>query len=299
MSWTLSGHPKTQKITKQLAEKFANMDPAPHDRPLSEVRLKVYEKIIMAGGFRPVDWAAAYCKDTGSTYRVNGKHTSTLTSGMGLDAVQDLYAVVSYYECDTLEDVARLYSTYDSKTQSRTANDINQSFASCVPQLEGVDSRTINLCTGAIWYSQILEAYKNMQQAERAEALLEHHDFVVWVYDLLGRNTSGKGKTAHLKRMPVIAAMYSTWNKAPQVAKRFWEAVRDETGARPEEPSRKLAKFLLLNSTLNMRGDGKSGRYRVKEREFFVKSVHAWNAYRTDEPTNLNYTATAKPPSVK
>lgn len=299
MSWTLTGHPKTQKITKSLAEKFANMDPAPHDRPLSEIRLKVYEKIIVAGGFRPVDWAAAFCKQTGSTYRVNGKHTATLTSGMDLDAVQDLYAVVSYYECDTLEDVARLYSTYDSKTQSRTVNDINQSFASCVPQLEGVDSRTINLCTGAIWYSSILETYKHMQQAERAEALLEHHDFVVWVYELLGRNTSSKSKVAHLKRMPVIAAMYSTWNRAPLVAKRFWEAVRDETGARPEEPTRKLAKFLLLNSTLNMRGDGKPGRYRVKEREFFVKSLHAWNAYRTDEPTNLSYTANAKPPVVK
>ena len=43
----------------------------------SEMRLGVYEKVARAGGFRPVQWASADCDETGSTYRVNGKHTAT------------------------------------------------------------------------------------------------------------------------------------------------------------------------------------------------------------------------------
>ncbi len=61
----------------------------------------------------------------------------------------ELYAVVEVFECDTLDDVARLYSTYDSKLQSRNVGDINRSFASCVPQLAEVDATTINNCVSA------------------------------------------------------------------------------------------------------------------------------------------------------
>src|ERR1700733_6817786 len=62
--WKLTGHPKTQIATRPLAEQFQRMEPAIQDRPVSELRLKVYEKIMRAGGFRPMSWAAAHCKET-------------------------------------------------------------------------------------------------------------------------------------------------------------------------------------------------------------------------------------------
>lgn len=296
MSWKIVGHPKTQAVTTALARKFAEMEPAPHDRPLSEIRLRVYEKIIREGGFRPCQWAMAYCEATGGTYRVNGKHTSTLMSGLDLNTVPKLYAVVEVYECDSLEDVARLYSTYDSKMQSRTAGDINHSFAACVPELNGVDSRTINLCVSAFWYARVQEAYKHMQSQERAEMLLEHFDYVKWVHELLG-NAGNNHRNGHIKRMPVFAAMYSTFVRDPRKAQAFWESVRDETGATPSEPTRKLARFLVLNSSMNRRES--AARHRVKDREFFVKSIHAWNAWRAGETTNLNYHVGADVPAAK
>lgn len=57
MSFKLVGKPVTLQVTRELAEEFVNMDPAPHDRPLSERRLQVYERLLNEGRFRPVTWA--------------------------------------------------------------------------------------------------------------------------------------------------------------------------------------------------------------------------------------------------
>lgn len=295
MGWKLTGHPKTQLVTTTLAKKFAEMDAAPNDRPLSEVRMRVYEKLIKEGGFRPCQWAAAYCKETGGTYRVNGKHTSTLM--MGLNPLPQLYAVIEWYECDELRDVSRLYATYDSKMQSRTVSDINRSFAACVPDLAGVHQRIIDRVPSAVWYSRMQERYSVMQPAERAEALLEHCDFVLWL-DKLVENTGTN--CGHLRRMPVVAAIFATYQKSQRAALEFWTAVRDETGPKPECPDRKIGRWLMLNSTgVSGRRKDSTSRFRVKDKEYFVKCLHAWNAYRAGETTNLNYHASAAIPAVK
>ena len=51
MSWKLIDRPKTLKVTKTLAKQFCEMEPAPHDRPLSERRLQVYQKLMNQGQF--------------------------------------------------------------------------------------------------------------------------------------------------------------------------------------------------------------------------------------------------------
>lgn len=296
--WKLTGHPKTQIATKALAEQFQRMEPAIQDRPVSELRLKVYEKIMRAGGFRPMSWAAAHCKETGATYRVNGKHTSLLCSSLPLKEIPTLYAIVEYYECDTLQDVAELYSTYDSKMQARTTRDINAAFASTIPQLAGVDLATITVAVSGISFSTLAgenKLYKRTQPQERAEALFEHHDFVTWLFGLVHK------KNSHIKRMPCVAAMYMTWQKAPRIATEFWTLIRDETAATPDHPTRKLARYLMVNSNrLQVRSRSNAqGPRRISDREYFVKCLHAWNAFREEENTNLNYHASKPVPSIK
>ena len=163
--WRLIGQPKTQDVTKRLAQAISTMESPPRERPVSERRLQVYERIMREGGFRPVTWAKAYCKETGSTYRVNGQHTSLLMSRMAEEpGMQKFHATVEVYECATLDDVSRLYATFDSKTMSRTTADINRSFAACVPALEGLPNNAINLCVAGIAYSRYQEKYTNQTQ---------------------------------------------------------------------------------------------------------------------------------------
>lgn len=297
MTWKLIGKPRTQKVTKFLATQFAEMDPAPRDRPLSERRLQVYQRILKEGGFRPVTWASAVCKETGGVYRVNGKHTSVMLSTAS--PLPDFYVTIEEYECDTLEDVAKLYGTFDSNLQSRSARDIYLSFASTVKELVGLPDRTISLAVAGMSMhltgSGTPGSKSRDQAADRAELLLEHPDFVVWINNILTSGSAarskqeGRAQSRHLLRQPVVAAMMGCWQKNKIQATEFWAAVRDETGARPDLPDRKLARYLTVTG---VDSGGGSRRLRpVTPREMYVKCIHAWNAWRKDEPTELKYYA--------
>ncbi len=96
----------------------------------------------------------------------------------------------------------------------------------------------------------------------------------------------------------MLAGLYLTFVRAPIVARKFWEEVRDETGGKPSDPTRQLARFLILNS--GSKGAASTHpRHRIKDRVFFVKTLLAWNAFRSNEATNLAYHAGAEIPDVK
>lgn len=296
MTWRLLGRPKTQKVTKALATQFAEMDPAPHDRPLSERRLQVYQRLLKDGSFRPVTWASALCVETSGVYRVNGKHTSTMLAG--IPTLPDFYVTVEEYECDTLEDVARLYATFDSKLMSRTTRDINLSFAATVNELIDISDKTINIAVSGMAYHIYGLQWSKTQPAERAELLLEHSDFVVWLGDGILGTPNDRATGYWLFRQPVVAAMFATWSKAKAASTEFWKAVREETGPKPDLPDRKIAKYLSTHALGTGSNKGPTVR-RADHREMYVKCLHAWNAWRRKETTNLNYYPTADVPAVK
>ena len=306
MGWQLRDRPKIVKVTKKLAQTFAEMDAAPRDRPLSERRLMVYRKILQEGGFRPVNWASVECKETGGTYRVNGKHTSTMLAN--LPETPEFYAILEEYTCDTLEDVAKLYATFDSSIQSRNARDIYLSFAATVPELKGLPASHITVAvTGMSMHLQGgNESSKGRDQAaDRAENLLEYPEFVLWLSGIFSSGESGgdqskrgeRQQSKHLRRQPVAGAMMGCWLKAKGPANLFWEAVRDETGATPNLPDRKLARFLLTTAVND--GSGAKKFRPVSGREMYVRCIHGWNAWRKNESTNLNYYPDKDVPSFK
>lgn len=294
--WTLIEPPKTLRVTRRVALEFAEMEPAPKDRPLSERRLQVYTALMNRGEFRPMSWASIRCHETGVTYRVNGKHTSTICST--LNPLPELYAVVERYECDDLDDVGRLYGTYDSKMQARTTADINRSFASCVPGLADIPTKIINACAGGMSFATFFQNYTSREQpAERAERLLEHSDFVEWINATLFRGSTGR--QTHLMRVPVVACIFQSYRKDRDRATEFWLAVRDETGVAPDLPDRRLAKYLTTSISSNGgRINAGVNRFRVTDREHFAKCVMAWNAWRKGEKTQMAYYADREIPPV-
>jgi hypothetical protein len=297
VTWKLVGKPVTVRATNKLATEFSTMDPVPHERGLSQRRLEIYKKILDQGAFRPVTWAKAYCTETNGTYRVNGQHTSTLLV-LQEGNFPEFYVTVECYACDTLTDVANLYNTFDSRLQSRSVHDINRSFASTVPSLKYVHDRVIHLIVSGVNYHLHGQGsnhfYGRITPADRAEVLLEYEGFGVWLSDLL-EGTQEIGKR-HLMRQPVVAVMFGTWKKDPALASEFWTLVRDETGATPEVPDRRLARYLLTHSV--GRGN-RTIRTNVGSKECYVKCIRAWNAWRRKIPTDLRYSEKDKVPELE
>lgn len=297
MGYEIVGTPMTEKVTKQLATKFRDMEPVPHDRPLNPRRLEAYRKMLSAGLFRPVQWATVHCNETQTTYRVNGKHTSNLFAEYE-ELPQGLHATIEHYHCDDLNDVARLYATFDSRAQVRTTNDINRAFAAIDPDLSELPTKIINLCVTAIAYSKHGEKYTQVPAAERAECLLDDQNksFVAWVHLVLG-SSSSKESSRLLWRSSVVAGMHASYQKSRRDANEFWLAVRDGTGATPKKPDRVLNRFLLGKAVIGSKTTRHSSGL-VSPREMYVKCLHAWNAWRRDMTTDLKYHAQCKIPAA-
>lgn len=295
MGWKMLEKPRTLLASKPLVQEFCAMEPAPHDRPLSERRMLVYERILRSGDFRPVTWASVLCHETACTYRVNGKHTSTLLAKR--DPIPTFYVTLERWECDTLNDVASLYATYDSNLSSRTAQDVNLSFAATLPELRDVNARLINLTVSSAAYLKWEDAeLRKVPQAERAEELLDRVDFVKWLVEIITTSTDRSSLSKHLLRSPVVCAMMATYDRYPKKAMEFWCLVRDESHAERDDPSRTLSRF-LVRASLTRRDAGKETK-KVGHREMFVKCLHAWNAWRKGETTSLAYHGKAPVPTI-
>ncbi len=86
----------------------------------------------------------------------------------------------------------------------------------------------------------------------------------------------------------------NTSRRKARIGLPFWTAVRDATGPKPDCADRKLEKWLwttVLKRTT-------TERVIVGTREMYVKCIHAWNAWRKNEATNLAYFAKAKTPAA-
>lgn len=301
MAWRMRSKPQVLQLTKKMAEEWRDMEEVREDRPLKERRLMVYRKVLQAGEFRPVNWAKVFVKEMNQEYRVNGKHTSTVFAESDLSKCQKIIVVVEDYEVDTIEDAAKLYATFDSNLQVRNQSDVNRMFAASIPELKDRSQKFINLLVGAINYftnpglNTATDNSNRVTAAERAECMFDEIEFAEWLFEIIGENNYERER--HLFRVPVIAAMRGCWGKSKSAATEFWKAVRDETGENPNLPDRKLAKWLTL-MRVKGGGDGRTpSRFKVMPREFYVKCIHAWNAWRKKESTNLQYFAAAKIPS--
>lgn len=303
--WSAKDKPQIVNLTKSLAREFSEMAPCPNDRPLNERRRDLLVAIAKKGEFRLCEWSSVLCDETGEEYRVNGKHTSTAFNQMyengSADALRGIKIVRTSYYADTLEQVAKLYATFDSKISARTVSDINRVYAQCDERLASISSRTINLAVSAMarYKSAKKRLYDGTTPDVRAAELINHADFVVWLNALFTEADRQHSDVKAIRRGPVAAAMFGTYLKAPQKATEFWTLVRDASAPDVKDASRTLNR-VLVQSSLNHGVGARSNKKVASAEEIYYKCVYAWNSWRSGrKQTILKYSAAAAKPSIK
>lgn len=306
MAWKAVGKPVVEKLTKTLAQHFANMTRWPGDRPWNEKREESLRALLVKGKWRlDTVWASVYVEETKTEYRMNGQHTSILFSkiydreGGAVEKLGGVSITVSRYHADSLADAADLWATFDAKVSTRTAGDINMSFASTDERLKEMSPRVINLATQALaWFKWGEQSQKGrIPQSDRSHYALENVDVIQWMNDILSTAKAADSKL--LRRVPVASAMVASYKRAQGAATEFWSAVRDGSDADRDSVSRVLNRFLMTNSVNS--GMGASTRKNpVSFREMYDKCVHAWNAYRAGKTSLLlKHIPDSEPPRVR
>ena len=245
------------------------------DKKLSEKRLAKLRKIIGKGMFHTTEWGVVYCLEDGRWYRVNGKHTSILLADPTFTwDPKKVEIVITYvsWQCDTKEEVAEIYASYDQAFSNRSYGDINKAYAANVVTLKGAAGRTINACVSGISSAKFgMNYHSQLDQEERAAGLSLEHVFCGFVRSLM--EMQPVPMPTMFKRYGIVTAIYQTYQEDPVGAGIFWEKVFKGSGSKT--PDRRLNTFIITTKTAAIAATN----VRLKNEIITQKCLKEWDAW--------------------
>jgi hypothetical protein len=261
------------------------------DRKLQEAWVIHLAREMIAGTFRWEQVTLATCNCEGRKFRMNGQHSAwaRLYADEELSKVKGLRTPVQLleYEAASEQDMRQLYATID-RGKPRNRGMVVTSYTSGTEEFPGYSKGVLRfLAQGLTWWLWATPDLRSLHTGDEVAMLMlrDHHKVCLAVGSFI--RESKPADFRHLKRQPVIAAMFATFNKAPQVARDFWIKVRDGIGlTSKEDPQLTLRNYLMTASLAATRltaGDGKI----VDTEDMFKACLMAWNAHRINRPLKL------------
>ncbi|SDE21561.1 hypothetical protein [Desulfuromonas thiophila] len=193
----------------------------------------------------------------GRIYLVNGQHTILAVERSGIP----IEAVVSWYQCETKDDVSDLFRRYDNNLV-RSLRDVSIVEGKALG-LEWKERIVQLVVTGA---AMKLGMYQNRatknQKAELLKRFVKHGQFLAEVLEPWS-------KSAHLRRGAVVHAIFETFEKDDSFAYVFWENVKTGEKLYCDDPEYLLREFLITKGTS-----------RPSDKEVLYRCLLAWNNAR-------------------
>lgn len=258
-------------VTSELAMQVAQMPGSATERPLDDRRLDYLKGQIMAGQATVFHWAIAVRPDN-SERRINGQHSSHVTSKLNGDLPEGLMVNLSHYKVDDERDEILLFRQFDPKGSLRSKGDIAGAYQMMETDLRAVPRPAAKTAAeGIAWYLSRKvgvpvpkgdEVYDLFHQPE-------YGPFIVWMGNVLTM------KTPELKKAPVVAAIYATYEKDPDAAREFWHNV-----SRGGEEFAEKAPTTMLDRWLQETKVPKRRKSPIADTELYQGCVFAWNAQR-------------------
>lgn len=274
---------ETIPLTRKAVEEFRRLEASPTERELDPRRLKWIRDKADRGELVNFQWAIAQLGK--AKIRVNGQHSSAMLADLpdelwpaGLMIHLDTYAV------EEMADVVALFRQFDARRSSRSSADIAGAYQGLEGDLGDIPRSEGKLAIdGVYWHRRNVQGLPPARTDEQYELfhLTELHPFVRWVSALVDV------KTPELRRAPVVAAMFATWEADRERAADFWHSTaRGGNETDPTGATQALSNFLVA-SMGNARRD-------LKPAQFYQGCVSAWNAFVAREPLQRVMASTAK-----
>lgn len=257
----------TESLTPHRAKAFAAKNNYPGQRKKDPKRTEKIIDLIQGGAFRVANVAIAH--QNGYTCVVNGQHSCDAVEKTGI-AVPCL---IEEYTCEDENDIALLYSTYDTDLSLRSQSDVNVPYAH-LAGLEDLNQACIDYC------SQVLPLFvtqvgRKFSKRDKAELLVRYPNHCRFLNKVL---FEGKPRCRHLKSRSIIGAcILRCWARDHEAATQFWVDVRDGQLIERGQPQYALREKLFALMA-------KKG---AQNWEYWDSCGHGWNAYREGKSLKL------------
>jgi hypothetical protein len=257
-------------LTPEIAVRFETMTPSPTERDLSEGRVEYLLERANAGLLVPFNFA---CAEVGAdVFRVNGQHSCAMLKKLGGKFPSDLRVHIDRYRCETMDDLAILFRQLDGRQSSRTSLDVSGAYQGLQPDLKSVPKPIAKLAVeGIVWYKRTVEGIKKLTTSDQAYAMLQDtdlHPFFLWI----GNGHILSSKTRECKNIPVVAAMFATFQKDQMNAQDFWKDVCKGGVEIDGDPATTLDEFLVLVLE-------KKFKTTLPPAQIYQGCIFAWNAF--------------------
>jgi hypothetical protein len=276
-------------LTREYAQEFAALPSFDGDRQRDSVqgraRIRWLAGLVATDQFHSPKWAVAWLNNT--MYRVNGSHSSFMLANITSKFPEGLKVVVDHFRCQSQEDLAYLFDQFDNRHSLRSVTDKVQAHKACETALASISTTMTKMAlSGICWYNVHYLEGPQPDEDERVSLVHSFPEFIHWVRPFLAQRW--------LRRAGVIAAMFGTMGRDRRAATEFWTHVAEENHPENTHPTRELASF-LRDATHDRK---LSGAPKWDSRAFFVKSIHAWTAWRQGRLTKLKYHPRAGLPKI-
>jgi len=205
-------------------------------------------------------------------YIVDGQHTLTavILSGMPIQAI------VKKVDCPTHKDLALLWQQYDGGIPRGLADYVRSEIGALdigwSPTFGAIIAGAAVIATRGI-------SAKLITKSEKVKLIKDYLGDGAFVKDITGENFSS---AKHMKRQAVVAVMILSYRISKKDARLFWEKVKTGEMLEITSPEYHLRNFLMTSAI-----KGVSLTKMANPREFYVRSVKAWNCFRSGKKMSL------------
>lgn len=265
----------TLPLTAELAEKHRTMAASPTERALDPARVKMLKERAAAGQLTSFNWAIAKFGD--QLFRMNGQHSATMLGDLNGGFPKDNFVHLDEYEVRSKDGLAVLFRQFDNRKSGRTPTDVSGAYQGLYDDLAGVNRAAAKLAVEGVAFFQKHVIGKPAPTGDDIYTLfgdIDLHAFIKWLGDLMSI------KTPELKRVPIIAAMYGTYDINADAADKFWQLVaRGGVEFEDNHPTTVLDGFYKAVAENKKRLD-------LKPAQYYQAAIFAWNAYRGEKTIN-------------
>jgi hypothetical protein len=289
--WSETELPTIHPLTREFVDEFSAYPVFPGDRSLGRESTPrgrshvnwLKSKLVDGRFFTPV-WSTA--DFGGRRYRVDGGHSSLMLSRADGLFPEGAYVVVRHFQCHDIRDFAELFMEFDPRNSMRNYNEKVQANKAVRPELAHVSPTDTRYALGGIAFFQHgCLGEPQLDEDSRTCLMHAHPEFIVWA--------RGYVRKRDLRRVGVAGAIFGTYQRNPEAAKTFWDQVAAESNPDPNDPTRVLARFLRELAAKTRRN------IQWAAAEIYTKCIHAWNAWRSGDRTQLKCRRNGRLPRIR
>lgn len=273
---------KKGKLDHRSAEYFLSLPTFAGERPVREAHVSYLISAMQRGTFREESVEIITCDCKGKTYRMNGQHTCRAIMNMSKDF--SLNVRFLNYHARNDEEMRVLYSSID-RGAARTPGNIIVSLLAGNPEFLHIPHDTLRRIAEGLAFFFWPSGHHRRLHDTNDRAQLMTNEFKTPTLQIASiMNSLSKEASKHMRRSPVIAAMYATFRVASsgeRGAKAFWTAIAEGTDLKSGDPRLKL-RDALMNNGIADRGASRNKK-QIPTESMFRWCCVAWNAWRRQE----------------